>query len=139
VVLAARAPQALGVGALEELVVSIDARRPVGRIAFTLVFDPNVLQVRSGAEGDWMMRPGLSARFEHEIDSNEALIHVRIDIDGEPPLNDAGAIAVVGFQAIAPGTTTVTMGEVEIDDPAHRPLPSMVAAPKLHVNVVNVM
>ncbi|MEF7616547.1 cohesin domain-containing protein [Aquincola sp. MAHUQ-54] len=135
--LVAQAPHTLGVGDMAELVVSVDARRPVSRIAFTVTFDPNVLQARSGAEGEWMLHAGMTGRFEQEISPGEDRIRISVQVDDARPPGAPLALAIVGFQAMAPGMTSATVSDIEIEDGTHGTVPVMALPTSTHIRVVS--
>jgi hypothetical protein len=128
------APQQLQVGETQELIVSVGPHAGVGEIGFTLQFDANVLQVRAGLEGDWAA--GAPARFVAEISGTEDRIQVRSTAAGRRTGSAGGSVAVVQFQALAPGGSTVLLSDVVVKDGAGQPMAFALAASHLLLNVV---
>lgn len=132
------APQKLLVGEMNDLVVGVGANAGVGEISFTVQFDPNVLQVRAGSEGDWAMDAGLSTRFAAEISDKEDRVQIRSSVSGQRIGMAGSSVAVVKFQAVAPGTTSVLITNVMVKDLTGRWIASAVSASSLPMTVDSV-
>jgi cohesin domain-containing protein len=132
------APQKALVGEMNDLVVGVGANAGVGEISFTVQFDPNVLQVRAGREGDWGMDAGLSTRFAAEISDNEDRVQIRSSVSGQRGGMAGSSVAVVKFQAVAPGITSVLITDVMIKDLTGRSIASVVSASNLPMTVDSV-
>jgi hypothetical protein len=129
------APQKLLVGEMNDLVVGVGASAGVNEISFTAHFDPNVLQVRAGTEGDWSMDVGLTARFVAEIADDADRVQIRSAVSGQRAGMAGGSVAIVRFQAVAPGTTSVLITDVVVKDLAGRSIASAVSASNLQMTV----
>jgi hypothetical protein len=129
------APQKLFVGEMNDLVVGVGANAGVNEISFTAHFDPNVLQVRAGAEGDWAMEVGLNARFAAEIGDQADRVQIRSAVSGRRAGMAGGSAAIVRFQAVAPGTTSVLITDVVVKDVAGRSIAPAVSASNLQITV----
>lgn len=132
-------PQNLLVGEQTDLVVGVGANVDVGEVSFTVQFDPDVLQVRAGTEGDWTAtsaRP--EASFAAEI--SEAADHVRIrsTVAARRAVATGGSVAVVQFQAVAPGTSSVVIADVTVKDLAGNPMPVLLSSPRFQVTAERV-
>jgi len=126
-------PQRLHVGDMDELVVSVEPGAKVGEISFTVQFDANVLQVRAGTEGDWAAATGAAARFAADISSAEDRVRVRSVASGARLASAGGNVAVVQFQAVAPGSTWVLISDVTVKDPGGNSVPFALSASSLQV------
>jgi len=132
------APQKALVGETNDLVLSVGANAGVGEISFTVRFDANVLQVRAGLEGDWAMDPRLNTRFAAEISDKEDRVQIRSSVSGERTGIAGGSVAIVRFQAVAPGTTSVLITDVMVKDLTGRWIASAVSASNLPMTVYSV-
>jgi hypothetical protein len=108
---------------MHELVVAIDAPSGIGRVAFTVSVDPGFLQIRSAGEGDWGNDAGVTSSFTAEIGSAEDQVVIQSELAGGTHGKRSGSIAVVQFEAVAPGTVTITVSGVSMSDPAGRAIP----------------
>jgi hypothetical protein len=129
------APRTLQVGETGELVIGLGPNAAVAEVAFVVQFDSSILQVRAGTEGEWAARAGSPARFSVEISSGEDRIDIRSTLLGEATRVAGGSVAVVQFQAIAPGTTSVLISEVAVKDPSGRRAASAVSSSNLQMTV----
>jgi Cohesin domain len=134
----ATAPQKLIVGEMNDLVVGVGANAGVEEITFTVQFDPHVLQVRAGTEGDWAVDAGRNARFGAEISDKEDRVRIRSTASGRGVGIAGGSVATVQFQAVAPGTTSVMITDVVLKDLAGRSIPSAVSQSNLQIAVDSV-
>jgi len=116
------APQRLFVGETNELVVGVGANAGINEISFTLEFDPNVLQGRLGTEGDRAADAGVDARsFAVEISDAGDRVQIRSAVSGQRGMA-GGSVAIVQFQAVGPGTTSVLVTDMVVKDAAGKPL-----------------
>ncbi|HEX2541609.1 MAG TPA: cohesin domain-containing protein [Caldimonas sp.] len=129
------APQRLLVGELGELIVGVGARAGVAEIAFTVQFDADVLQVRAGTQGSWAVDAGTSPRFVVDISSEEDRVRIRSAAAGQRSGMAGGSVAIVQFQALAPGTTSVLITDVVVRDSAGKAMASAVSGSNLQVTV----
>lgn len=132
------APQRLFVGEMNELVVGLGANAGVSEISFAVQFDTNVLQVRAGTEGDWAAGAVPHAGFAAEISGQEDHVQIHSAVSGQPVGMAGGSVAVVQFQGVAPGTTSVLITNVVIKDSAGKWLAAAVAPSNLQITVDSV-
>jgi hypothetical protein len=132
------APRNLIVGEMNDLVIGLGPNEGVGEISFAVQFDGNVLQVRAAAEGDWAYAAGGKAQFESDISDREDRLQVRSAMSGQPVGTTGGSVAVVRFQAVAPGTTSVLVTDVVVKDVSGRWVAAAVstASPQITVDSV---
>ena len=129
------APQKVLVGEMNDLVVDVGANAGINEISFTVRFDANVLQVRAGKEGDWSVDAGLNARFVAEIPDEADRVQIRSAVSRQRGGMAGGRVAIVQFQAIAPGTTPVLITDIVVKDFAGRSIASAVSVSNLQVTV----
>ena len=122
------APQKLQVGEMNELVVAVGANAGVNEISFTVQFDADVLQGRAGTEGSWAEGAGLDARFAAEVSETGDRVQIRSAVSGQRTGVAGGSVAIVQFQAVAPGTTSIVITDVVVKDLAGRSIASAVSA-----------
>jgi hypothetical protein len=127
-------PQTLQLGEQNDLVVSVGPHATAAEVGFTAHFDPNVLQARSGAEGDWTTTvAGAGADFEADIPESSDQARIRSTVTARQPRAMGGTVAIVQFQAVAPGATTIRITDVMVKDAAGNLLPVQLSSPTLHV------
>ena len=88
--------------------ISISNVSRLSTISLTLTFDPAFLRIRTIQEGSFMRSGGVNASFTQEVAPG------RVDITITRPGDATGAsgtglLAAVLFDAVAPGTSTLTM------------------------------
>ena len=127
------APQKVLVGELNDLVVSVGPNAGFGEIGFTVQFDPNVLQVRAGTQGDWAVAVGVNPRFSAEISGGEDRVQVRSALPGLRAGLAGGSVATVQFQAISTGTTSVLITDVVVKDTMGRSMRPALSASNLQI------
>jgi hypothetical protein len=132
------APQKLVVGEMNDLVVGVGANGGLSEVSFTVQFDANVLQVRAGTEGDWAMDAGLKTQFAAEISDKEDRVQIRSSVSGQRVSLAGSSVAIVRFQAVAPGTTSVLITDVAVKDLTGRLTESVVSASNLRMTVDSV-
>ena len=128
----------LQVGQAGELIVGVGATAAsIGEIGFAVQFDPDVLQVRAGSEGDWAVAGGAAARFTADIADREDRIGIRSVASGRRNAAFGGTVAVVQFQAVAPGTTSVIVSDVVVKDADGRSLIPVVSPSTVQLTVIS--
>jgi hypothetical protein len=132
------APQKLQVGEMNELVVAVGPNAGVNEISFTVRFDADVLQVRAGTEGGWAEGAGLDARFAAEVSETGDRVQIHSAVSGQRIGVAGGSVAIVQFQAVAPGTTSIVITDVVVKDLAGRSIASAISAPNLQMTVDSV-
>jgi hypothetical protein len=121
-------PQSLQVGEMNELVVTVGANAGVDEVSFTMKFEADVLQVRAGTEGNWAEGAGLNARFAAEASETGDRVQIRSAVSGQRTGVAGGTVAIVKFQAVGPGTTSIVITDVAVKDVAGRSIASAVSA-----------
>lgn len=133
------ATQKLQVGEFSELMVAIDAPGDVREVSLAVEFDPDFLQVRGSTEGDWAIGAAPQARFfTAEISGAEQRVQIRSAVSGQRSAMTGGNVAIVQFQAVAPGTSSVLIANVTVKDAAGRWLTPAVSPSILQVTVDSV-
>jgi hypothetical protein len=92
--------------------ISVSNASRLSTISLTVTFDPALLRVRSVQEGSFMRSGGANAAFTQQINTTG-----RIDITITRPSDATGAsgtglLGAILFDAIAPGTATLTLSGV---------------------------
>jgi len=132
------APQKVLVGEMNDLVVGVGPNASVDEIAFTVQFDRDVLQVRAGIEGDWAVAAGRNTRFAAEISDKEDRVRIRSYASGPNVRIAGGSVAIVQFQAVAPGATLVMVTDVVLKDFAGKSIPVAISQSNLEIAVDSV-
>ena len=84
-----------------------DAQR-ISTITLTLIFDPARLRVRTVQEGSFMRAGGVNVAFTQQVNSNRVDITLARGADATGA-SGTGLLAAVLFDAIAPGSVTLTL------------------------------
>jgi hypothetical protein len=127
------APPRLHVGEQSELVVALGANAAdVGEVSFTLQFEPDMLQARAGAPGDGSAAGG-DASFSADVAEAADRVRIRSTAAARGPVATGASVAVVQFQAVAAGTSAVTIADVTLKDLAGNPMHAMLSSPRLLV------
>jgi len=87
-----------------------------------------VLQVRAGTEGSWGEGAGVNARFAAEVSETGDRVQIRSAISGQRTGLAGGTVAIVKFQAVGPGTTSIVITDVAVKDMAGTSIASAVSA-----------
>jgi len=111
----------VGFGQPFELVVSMDPPRSIARLAFTVSVDPQMLRVRSVRGGDSSSVD--ASGFITEDGPATGQTTIRMDLSNAMLENGGGSIAVVQFEALEPGTVTITISDLAISDLAGTTIP----------------
>jgi general secretion pathway protein D len=77
-------------------------------VSLTLTFDPTRLRVRSVQQGSFMRTGGIDVAFTNQVDAGRIDITLARASDATGA-SGTGLLAAVLFDALAPGTTTLTM------------------------------
>jgi general secretion pathway protein D len=93
-------PDALKVGDTFALQLLIQSDQPVVSIPLAVSFDPNVLQLSSITEGDFLKQGGGQTSFTSRVDNNGQAI-LTVTRQGESGATVLGSIATFNFRAIA--------------------------------------
>jgi hypothetical protein len=126
-------PRKLLVGEMNELIIGVGANAGIGEIGFTVQFDASVLQVRSASQGGWAVDVGVNPRFAAEISGAEDRVQIRSAVSGQRVGRSGGSVAVVQFQPVAPGTTSVLITDVVVKDANGKPMMPALSASNLQV------
>jgi hypothetical protein len=128
-------PPKLVVGEMNDLIIGVGANAGIGEIGFTVQFDASVLQVRSASQGGWAVDVGVNPRFAAEISGAEDRVQIRSAVSGQPVGRSGGSVAVVQFQPVAPGATSVLITDVVVKDGDGKRMPPALSASNLQVTV----
>lgn len=93
-------PDALKVGDTFALQLLIQSNQPVVSIPLAVSFDPNVLQLTSIAEGDFLKQGGAQTNFTSRVEDNGQAI-LTVTRQGESGATVLGSIATFNFRALA--------------------------------------
>jgi general secretion pathway protein D len=100
---------ALRVGGGPYLVpISIADAARLSTVTLTLIYDPTKLQVRTVQEGSFMRTGGVSVAFSQQVSGNRVDIALVRSSDATGATG-TGLLAAVLFDAIAPGSATLTL------------------------------
>ena len=89
--------------------ISIAGASRVSTVSMTVSFNPQTLRVRTIQEGSFMRQGGLNAAFTSEVDASIGRINITIARTADSVgASGTGLLAVVLFDALAPGSSTFT-------------------------------
>ena len=110
--LTVQVPAGAQVGEVFSVVVHIDTREPVGKIAILLEYDFKRLELRSSGEGNFVKRSGAPQRFSAEEPSDgKVVVNLQVG-DGMPPVAGFGSVAILEFEAKARGPATIDLTSI---------------------------
>ena len=90
--------------------ISINNASRLSTITLTVTYNPAVLRVRTVQDGTFMRQGGVTASFTPRPDANAGRVDITIARTGDQTgASGAGLLAALIFDAIAPGTTTLTV------------------------------
>ena len=100
-------------GAPYTIPLSINNASRVSVITLTLTYNPAVLRVRSVQDGLFMRQGGVTASFAPRQDTNAGRVDIAVARSGDQlGASGTGLIAALLFDAIAPGTTAISVSGV---------------------------
>jgi general secretion pathway protein D len=103
--------------------ISINNASRLSTITLSVTYNPAVLRVRTVSDGTFMRQGGVTASFTPRPDANTGRVDITIARTGDQTgASGAGLLAALLFDAIAPGTTTLTIAGVA-NGPDGAPLP----------------
>jgi len=87
--------------------LSITGAQRLSMVTLTLTFDPRVLRVRSVQDGSFLRSGGANVTFTQQVNNGRIDITISRASDATG-VSGTGLLAAILFDAIAPGTTTLT-------------------------------
>ena len=88
--------------------LSITEAARISTLTLTLIYDPTRLRVRTVQEGSFMRAGGVAVAFSQQVNGNRVDITLARAADATGA-SGTGLLAAVLFDAIAPGTVTLTL------------------------------
>ena len=88
--------------------ISITDAARISTIALTMIYDPTKLRVRTVQEGSFMRAGGVNVVFSQQTNGNRIDITLARGVDATGA-SGTGLLAAVLFDAIAPGSVTLTL------------------------------
>jgi general secretion pathway protein D len=93
--------------------LSINNASRVSTISMTLTYNPGILRVRTVQDGLFMRQGGVTASFMPRPDPTQGRVDIVITRSGDQTgASGTGLLAAVLFDAVAPGTTTISIAAV---------------------------
>jgi general secretion pathway protein D len=90
--------------------VSINNASRVSTLSLTITYNPAILSARTVQDGTFMRQGGLTAAFAPKIDRTTGRIDIVISRAGDQTgASGAGLLAAVLFDALAPGTSAISV------------------------------
>ena len=112
--IAVRAPATVQQGQSFQVVVDLDARGGIRKLALSLTYDQHVLQLLGCAEGTFVRQWGTAADLTAE-EPRDGYVLLKLDVNNNQTLAGAGSLAILQFQALLkPGTSPLTIGEITV-------------------------
>ena len=110
-----QAPSTARVGEAFDYVVTVDAQQAVGRMTLEVSYDPVVLKARGTEEIDYTNRPQEDGRvFTKE--TSDGRIVVAMVRDASRPVLGSVRMAIVQFEALAPGGAQISVSQISVAD-----------------------
>ena len=93
--------------------VSINNASRVSVMSLSITYNPAILRVRTVQEGTFMRQGGVTAAFAPRIDAAAGRVDVAVSRTGDQTgASGAGLIAAIIFDAVAPGTSQISVSGV---------------------------
>jgi hypothetical protein len=93
--------------------VTIAGVSRVSTATVTLTFNPAVLRIRSVQEGTFMRQGGNAVKFGHQVDPAGGRVDIVVTrTEDQTGASGSGPLAVVQFDAVAPGSATINSSGV---------------------------
>jgi hypothetical protein len=93
--------------------VSINNASRLSAVTLTVTYNPAVLRVRTVQDGTFMRQGGVTASFTPHIDANTGRVDIAVARSGDQTgASGAGLLAALMFDAIAPGSSTISVSGV---------------------------
>jgi general secretion pathway protein D len=93
--------------------ISVTAASRISVASLSLTYNPAILRVRSVQEGTFMRQGGIGAQFSNKAEPGSGRVDITITRPGdETGASGTGLLAVVMFDAIAPGGSTLSISGV---------------------------
>jgi hypothetical protein len=109
IVVTSPTPEVRVAGGPYTIPISVAGASRLSTVSLTVSFNPQALRVRTIQEGSFMRQGGLNATFTQEVDASIGRINITIARAGDSVgASGTGLLAVVLFDAIAPGSSTFT-------------------------------
>jgi general secretion pathway protein D len=90
--------------------ISINNASRISAITLSVTYNPTVLRVRTVQDGTFMRQGGVTASFTSRPDPGTGRVDITITRSGDQTgASGAGLLASLLFDALAPGTTTITV------------------------------
>lgn len=90
--------------------VSINNASRLSAVTLTITYNPAVLRARTVQEGTFMRQGGVTASFTPRVDPNTGRVDIAVARAGDQTgASGAGLLAALMFDAIAPGSSTITV------------------------------
>ena len=87
--------------------VSVTGAQRLSTVTLTLTFDPRILRVRTVQEGSFLRSGGANVTFTQQANGGRIDITISRGADATG-VSGTGLLAAILFDAIAPGTVTLT-------------------------------
>jgi general secretion pathway protein D len=112
------------VGDTMSIQVTISQATRVGSVPFHVAYDPKILQFVSGTEGSFLKQDGATTIFNAQASSLNEVFVALARVGVPTGAGNGGLLCEFKFQAIAPGSTTLSFTEAAVLDPQGQPLPA---------------
>jgi hypothetical protein len=88
--------------------ISVTGAQRLSTVTLTLTFDSRFLRVRTVQEGSFLRSGGANVTFSQQVNGNRIDITISRGADATG-VSGTGLLAAILFEAIAPGTATLTL------------------------------
>lgn len=113
-------PTGARVGEAFDLRVAIDARQPITRVVFEIVYDPALLKARTLEEIDYAQRTeGERAFAIDQLSDGRVALVMRLKKGEAVPRN----VPLVQFEALSPGRAQIRITDISASDASERSVP----------------
>jgi general secretion pathway protein D len=121
----AASPSEVNTGGKLTVAVSIENAVDAGGANFALSFNPKILKLVTVQDGGFLSQGGKASSLSPRIDNDNGTATVSVTRPAGPTgVSGSGILASLQFEAVGPGTVSVTFSQASVADAAQTPLPT---------------
>lgn len=121
----AASPAEVSVGGKLTVAVSIEKAQGAGAATFALSFNPKLLKLVTVQDGGFLGQGGQTTSLIPRVDNDSGTASISISRPaGSPGVSGSGVLANLQFEAMGPGTASVTFSQASVADASQAALPT---------------
>jgi len=121
----AATPAEVNTGGKLTAAVSIENAQDASAASFSLSFNPKILKLITVQDGGFLSQGGRASSLSPSIDNDNGTATVSLTRPaGSPGVSGSGVLANLQFEAVGPGTASITFSQASVADASQTPLPT---------------